>query len=70
MYTVAVVMVGVVIIPMVVTLQELVTLVGHNPHHTTKETMPIDISHMLHGELVVMALENQTEVLEDVKASL
>ena len=39
-------------------------------HHITKEIMLIDISHMLHGELVVMALAKTTEVLEDVKASL
>ena len=69
-YMVVEVMVMEVSIPMVVTPQELVTLVGHNPHHTTKETMPIDISHMLHGELVVMALDKIIEVLEDVKASL
>ena len=39
-------------------------------HHITKEIMLIDISYMLHGELVVMALDKIIEVLEDVKASL
>tara|TARA_A100001388_G_scaffold9164_1_gene6505 strand:+ start:77 stop:316 length:240 start_codon:yes stop_codon:yes gene_type:complete len=68
MYMVVEVMVGVVTIPMVVTKQEQVILVGHSLHHTTKETTLIDISHMLHGELVVMALDKVTEVLEDVKA--
>ena len=55
---------------MVILRQELVTSVAHNLHHITKETTLIDISHMLHGELVVMALDKTTEVLEDVKASL
>ena len=50
----------------------LVLLIGVavNLHLTNNQTMLIDISHMLHGELVVMALDKTTEVLEDVKASL
>ena len=53
-----------VITPTEIILQAQVTSVAHNLHHITKETTLIDISHMLHGELVVMALDKITEVLE------
>ena len=59
-----------VIIPMVVTQQGIVTLVGLSPLHITNVTMHTDTSLTQHGELVVMALDKTTEVLEDVKASL
>jgi len=68
MYMVAVVTDMEVITPTEIILQAQVTSVAHNLHHTTKETTLIDISHMLHGELVVMALDKIIEVLEDVKA--
>ena len=54
-------------IPMVTIMQGKVILVGHNPHHTTKEIMLIDTNHMLHGVQEVMVLDKTTVVLEDVK---
>ena len=56
-----------VIIPMVVTQQGIVTLVGLNPLHITNVTMHTDTSHTLHGELEETVLEKVTEVLEVVK---
>ena len=38
-----------------------------NPRLTSKITMLTDISHIVHGEQVVMDLNTVTEVLEDVK---
>tara|TARA_B100000427_G_scaffold56005_1_gene43669 strand:+ start:235 stop:396 length:162 start_codon:yes stop_codon:yes gene_type:complete len=38
-----------------------------NPRLTSKITMLTDISHIVHGEQVVMDLNMVTEVLEDVK---
>ena len=64
MYMVAVVTDMEVITPTEIILQAQVTSVAHNLHHITKETTLIDISHMLHGELVVMVLDKTTEVLE------
>ena len=53
-----------VIIPMVVTQQGIVTLVGLNPLRITNVTMHTDTSLTQHGELVVMALDKTIEVLE------
>ena len=39
----------------------------HNHHLTTKATIPIDISLMPHGALVVTDLSTVTEVLGDVR---
>ena len=55
---------------LVVTPQGQVISVVDSPHQITKETTLIDINLMLHGELVVMALDKIIEVLEDVRASL
>ena len=52
---------------MVTMLLEYHTSVDHNHHHTTKVTMHIDTSLMLHGVLEVMDHNSVTEVLEDVK---
>ena len=55
---------------MVTMLLEYHTTVDHNHHHTTKVTIHIDTSLMLHGVLEVMDLNMVTEVLEDVKVWL
>ena len=52
---------------MVTMLLEYHTTVDHNHHHTTKVTMHIDTSLMLHGVLEVTDHSLVTEVLEDVK---
>ena len=53
-----------VIIPMVVTQQGIVTLVGLNPLHITNVTMHTDTNHIVHGELEEMVLGKETVVLE------
>ena len=45
-------------------LQGVVTMVAHNPHHTTNVTMPTDTNHIVHGELEEMVLGKETVVLE------
>ena len=49
---------------MVTTVVVLPIGVAVNLHLTNNQTMPIDISHMLHGVLVVMEQDLATEVLE------
>ena len=55
---------------MVTMLLEYHTTVDHNHHHTTKVTIHIDTSLMLHGVLEVTDHNSVTEVLEDVKVWL
>ena len=55
---------------MVTMLLEYHTTVDHNHHHTTKVTIRIDTSLMLHGVLEVTDLNMVTEVPEVVKAWL
>ena len=55
------------IIPMVTILLVAVTGEVLNPRLPSKITMLTDISHIVHGEQVVMDLNTVTEVLEDVK---
>ena len=52
---------------MVTMLLEYHTSVDHNHHHTTKVTMHIDTSLMLHGVLEVMVLDTVVVVPEVVK---
>ena len=61
---VAVATVMVVTIVMVIIKQAQVTLVVGNLAQITNVIMPIGINLMLHGELVVMALDKPIEVLE------
>ena len=57
-------MVMVVITAMETILQGVVTMVVHNPHHTTNVTMHIDTSHIVLGVQEETVLEKVTVVQE------
>ena len=59
-------MVMVVITAMETILQGVVTMVAHNPHHTTRVIILTDMKVMLHGEQVEMDHSIATEVHLDV----
>ena len=69
MYTGAVAMVTGLTIHMVIILLVVVTMVAHNHHLMDSPIMPINISPIVHGWLVVTEHSTATVVLEDVKAS-
>lgn len=55
---------------MVITLLDLPTLVDHNHHHITSQTIHIGTNPTQHGEQVVMDQETVTEEREDAKVLL